>query len=538
MMHNIKFLLFTILILLPVEAISREGYQKLGEHVGKSFENFDYELPDGSTENTSKHQGKWMLIEFGGTWCPPSEMVAEIFSELVTEIGSEKLVYLHLLDDPSWEHIRLNNFSTPGKFLGRIDDTDDLPEMYHVGFIPSIYLVNPQGKIVSTAVTLDETQARKFLYAELSDDLNLKPDFLNSPTKRILLQKALFHYNNEHYQEAKEALEEYDKEYKLTPYYYDLYTQILLHTDGWEKGLNHVDSAIQSGQLSFDHQMDAIKLKLLMRLRNSYNVPRAKFYYEDLKKRYPEYPHLQAIDSAWSPANTQLSEEATYQLAEYALRYYDYPAMRAALIPLSQHNRAEASEKLAGMLSKLMKENSVLIQSYLLNGETTKAQSLIKSEINNPIVNSSDTGLLWKAAMFNMLSGDWENVKTASSSLKSLAPGLPFSHISWVVYGLRMDNPVIVSEGIESLKSLQTQDPAYQYVQNIMNNNAEYDENKFYEIPDVGYHYLASIWLSAYFESIGKKETAVKILQDFISRNDFENHNLPYVYLYQKQLLP
>jgi thiol-disulfide isomerase/thioredoxin len=115
----------------------------------------DFELPDirGKQHKLSDFRGKWVLVNYWATWCPPCleelpELVifhethkdddAVVIGVNFEDVGTEKLS--KFISDYSMSYLVLRSKPGPGSALGPIPG------------LPTSYLINPQGEVIAQKV--------------------------------------------------------------------------------------------------------------------------------------------------------------------------------------------------------------------------------------------------------------------------------------------------------------------------------------------------------------------------------------------------
>ena len=128
----------------------------------------DFSYPDlqGKTHHLSDYRGKWVLVNYWATWCPPClEELPEL--EIFHNNYKDKLAVVLGVNMEGIKADKLKGFvddqfiSYPILLAG--DDVSQL--LGKVPGLPTSYLVNPQGEIVARQVgPIDAASIEKFIH--------------------------------------------------------------------------------------------------------------------------------------------------------------------------------------------------------------------------------------------------------------------------------------------------------------------------------------------------------------------------------------
>ncbi len=124
--------------------------------VALATDDADFTLPDldGQLHSLSDYRGKWVLVNYWATWCPPClEELPELETFHADSAGQAVVLGVNM---ESIEHAKLRGFvadrllSFPILVAGERPDRDQL--LGPIDGMPTSYLVTPEGKIVARQV--------------------------------------------------------------------------------------------------------------------------------------------------------------------------------------------------------------------------------------------------------------------------------------------------------------------------------------------------------------------------------------------------
>ena len=138
--------------------------------VGKPFIDFEAEAPDGTKHRLSDYagRGQYVLIDFWASWCGPCVSSFPFMKQLYATYKDRGLIFLGVSCDKNrdaWLKA-LDKHQLPWTSLLSPSSKDDALRLYGVSGIPTVILIAPDGKVISTNLE------GKALKAKLEDIFN------------------------------------------------------------------------------------------------------------------------------------------------------------------------------------------------------------------------------------------------------------------------------------------------------------------------------------------------------------------------------
>lgn len=129
---------------------------------GNSAPDFDATLIDGNPFSLSDLRGKYVLLDFWGSWCPPCRKDNPNLVSLYEQFNSRGFEIVSIAlekNDKTWKKaIAKDGLIWPYHILrtSRLVATDVVALKYQVTDLPSKFLIDPKGEIVGVNLSKSE----------------------------------------------------------------------------------------------------------------------------------------------------------------------------------------------------------------------------------------------------------------------------------------------------------------------------------------------------------------------------------------------
>lgn len=170
----------------PIDAEQKDEPLDLGDlemtvirrlSVGDEAPDFEVKTVDGKPLKLADYRGKVVLLDFWAVWCGPCIAELPHLKALYKEFSHDErfaLISLSLDPDPATprQYAEENGLNWTQGFLGNFTDTK-VPADYGVRGIPSVFLLDPEGRILATG--LRGPAAQTMVAAALAGELTAEP---------------------------------------------------------------------------------------------------------------------------------------------------------------------------------------------------------------------------------------------------------------------------------------------------------------------------------------------------------------------------
>mgnify|MGYP005830844415 CR=1 FL=1 len=120
-------------------------------------------------ELLASHKGKIIYLDFWASWCSPCRRSFPWLNDLTEEYSKDKFVVLSVNVDNEREFAEAFLKETPAKFDIFYDPKGTIARQYKIKGMPSSYIIDREGNILSSHVGF--TEKKKHLYKQAFDTL-------------------------------------------------------------------------------------------------------------------------------------------------------------------------------------------------------------------------------------------------------------------------------------------------------------------------------------------------------------------------------
>lgn len=120
---------------------------QLNIKIGKQAPDFSISTLEGENLKLSDFKGKFVFVDFWGSWCPPCITEIPNIKNLYSKVSPDKLVILGLAGNDTEESLK-NCISNNGIEYPNAMASPTLLSTYGINKFPTSFLINPEGRIV------------------------------------------------------------------------------------------------------------------------------------------------------------------------------------------------------------------------------------------------------------------------------------------------------------------------------------------------------------------------------------------------------
>ena len=175
-----KFILAIFIMMAPVFAITAQttgnnAKQAAAEDddtkyatellkAGATAPDFTLQTPDGKTVQLSKLRGKYVVLDFWASWCPDCRKDLPAIINMYNTYGKRGVQFVGVSFDDKKENLlkAMADFNIPYTQVSELKKWKEtaISALYHIKWIPTMYLIAPDGKVVLGTVMSDKLAAK------------------------------------------------------------------------------------------------------------------------------------------------------------------------------------------------------------------------------------------------------------------------------------------------------------------------------------------------------------------------------------------
>ena len=126
-----------------------------------------FKVPDvsGKVLTLKDFKGKSLVLDFWATWCPDCRKDMPRMKALYEQArkSKKKIAFLGVSADTDKAaleaYVRENGIAWPQLYEGVKRNESVISADYHVKWIPSVYVIGPDGKVILSTVMIDKVEA-------------------------------------------------------------------------------------------------------------------------------------------------------------------------------------------------------------------------------------------------------------------------------------------------------------------------------------------------------------------------------------------
>lgn len=175
---------------------------------GTKAPNFTLKTYDGRPVSLSDYRGKYVVLDFWATWCPDCRKDIPAMKELYNQFSTRGVDFIGISFDTDKEVWAKTFFEKYGMNWIQVSELKKwkkgtfIDKLYNISWIPTMYLIDPQGKVVLGTVLTSKLKAaldvlpldkmsEKGVKAEFKGGQRALDDYMISHLKGVFRDKKM-----------------------------------------------------------------------------------------------------------------------------------------------------------------------------------------------------------------------------------------------------------------------------------------------------------------------------------------------------------
>ena len=118
---------------------------------------------EGNTISMEKYRGHYIVLDFWASWCPDCRKDMPQMKELYAQYHTKGVQFLGISFDTTREaldnYLKKEAIAWPQVTELKKMKESKMAQAYHIKWIPSIYVIDPNGKVLLATVEIDKLKA-------------------------------------------------------------------------------------------------------------------------------------------------------------------------------------------------------------------------------------------------------------------------------------------------------------------------------------------------------------------------------------------
>ena len=164
---------------------------------GTQAPDFTLKTHDGKDIKLSSYAGKYVVLDFWASWCPDCRKDIPAMKALYDEFRDQNVAFIGISFDTDkdawvrtfWDKYQMN--WTQVSELKKWKKETFIDRLYHIDWIPAMYLIDPSGKIILGTVEIEKLKAK---LEEMGNRINPPEPFTMTMPEYPGGQQAMMEY--------------------------------------------------------------------------------------------------------------------------------------------------------------------------------------------------------------------------------------------------------------------------------------------------------------------------------------------------------